>query len=414
MSKRVVVIGGGAAGMMAAIAAAERGAAVTLLEPNERLGKKVNITGKGRCNVTNDCGLEELLRNVPRNGRFLYSAFSRFDGRDCKAFFEGLGVPLKTERGNRVFPVSDSAFDITDALRRRLKALGVRWERDRALSVETAEGRVAAVRGEKRRYEADAAVLATGGLSYPGTGSTGDGYRMAEALGHTVTPPRGSLVPLVSDDPACAEMQGLALKNVSVRVKNGKNKVVFEEFGEMLFTHFGLSGPVILSASAHIRDWEKDSYRVCIDLKPALDEQKLESRLLRDFAQRSNQDFANVLGGLVHRSMIPVMLRRTGIPGETKANSVTREQRRRLLQELKCFTVPLTGPRPVAEAIVTSGGVKVGEIVPATMASKKVEGLYFAGELIDVDAYTGGFNLQIAWATGLAAGSAAAEEGEEG
>ncbi|MGM9618341.1 MAG: NAD(P)/FAD-dependent oxidoreductase [Oscillospiraceae bacterium] len=414
MSKRVVVIGGGAAGMMAAIAAAERGASVTLLEPNERLGKKVNITGKGRCNVTNDCGMEELLRNVPRNGRFLYSAFSRFDGRDCKAFFEGLGVPLKTERGNRVFPVSDSAFDITDALRRRLKALGVRWERDRALSVETAEGRVTAVRGEKGRYAAEAAVLATGGLSYPGTGSTGDGYRMAEALGHTVVPPRGSLVPLVSDDPACAEMQGLALKNVSVRVKNGKNKVVFEEFGEMLFTHFGLSGPVILSASAHIRDWEKDSYRVCIDLKPALDEQKLESRLLRDFAERSNQDFANVLGGLVHKSMIPVMLRRTGIPGETKANSITKEQRRRLLQELKCFTVSLIGPRPVAEAIVTSGGVKVGEIVPATMASKKVEGLYFAGELIDVDAYTGGFNLQIAWATGLAAGRAAAGEGEEG
>ncbi len=411
--RNVVVIGGGAAGLMAAITAAEHGAAVTLLEPNERLGKKVNITGKGRCNVTNDCGMEELLRNVPRNGRFLYSAFSRFDGRDCKAWFEGLGVPLKTERGNRVFPVSDRSFDITDALRRRLNAVGARWERDRALAIEQEEGHVTAVRGEKRRYRADAVILATGGVSYPATGSTGEGYRMAEELGHTIVEPRASLVPLVSDDPDCGEMQGLALKNVELRIKNGKNKVVFQEFGEMLFTHFGLSGPLILSASAHIRDWGKDSYRACIDLKPALDEQKLEARLLRDFAERSNQDFANVLGGLVHKSMIPVMLRRTGVPAETKANSITKEQRRRLLHELKDFEVTLTGTRPVEEAIVTSGGVKVGEIVPATMASKKLPGLYFAGEIMDVDAYTGGFNLQIAWATGRAAGEAAAEEGEQ-
>ena len=411
--KQVVVIGGGAAGLMASITAAEHGAAVTLLEPNERLGKKVNITGKGRCNVTNDCGMEELLRNVPRNGRFLYSAFSRFDGRDCKAWFESLGVPLKTERGNRVFPVSDRSFDITDALRRRLTAVGARWERDRALAIEQREGRVVAVSGEKRRYAADAVILATGGVSYPATGSTGDGYRLAAELGHTVVPPRASLVPLVSDDPDCGEMQGLALKNVELRIRNGKNKVVFQEFGELLFTHFGLSGPLILSASAHIRDWEKDSFRACIDLKPALDEQKLEARLLRDFAERSNQDFANVLGGLVHKSMIPVMLRRTGVPAETKANSITKEQRRRLLHELKDFEVTLTGTRPVEEAIVTSGGVKVGEIVPATMASKKLPGLYFAGEIMDVDAYTGGFNLQIAWATGRAAGEAAAEEGEQ-
>ncbi len=413
MSRRIIVIGGGAAGLMAAITAAERGAQVTLLEPNERLGKKVNITGKGRCNVTNDCGMEELLRNVPRNGRFLYSAFSRFDGRDCKAYFEGLGVPMKTERGNRVFPVSDCSFDVTDALRRRLKAVGARWEQDRALSIESDGEKVTAVTGEKRSYAADAVILATGGVSYPGTGSTGDGYRMAAELGHTIVEPKASLVPLVSDDEDCAEMQGLSLKNVEIKVKNGKNKVVFQEFGEMLFTHFGLSGPLILSASAHIRDWEKDSYRVCIDLKPALDEQKLETRLLRDFAERSNQDFSNVLGGLVNKSMIPVMIRRTGIPAETKANSITREQRRRLMQELKNFEVKLTGTRPVAEAIVTSGGVKVGEIAPATMESKKVAGLYFAGEVIDVDAYTGGFNLQIAWATGKAAGEAAAEEGEQ-
>lgn len=410
--KQIVVIGGGAAGLMAAITAAEHGAAVTLLEPNERLGKKVNITGKGRCNVTNDCGMDELMQNIPRNSRFLYSAFSRFDGRDCKAYFERLGVPMKTERGNRVFPVSDSAFDVTDALRRRLKELSVKWERDRALSVETEEGRVTAVRGEKRRYKADAAILATGGVSYPGTGSTGDGFRMAAELGHTVIEPKASLVPLVSEDADCAQMQGLSLKNVEIKVKNRKNKVIFQEFGEMLFTHFGLSGPLILSASAHIRDWEKDTYRICIDLKPALDEQKLEARLLRDFAERSNQDFSNVLGGLVNKSMIPVIIRRTGIPAETKANSITKEQRRRLLQELKCFEVSLSGTRPVAEAIVTSGGVKVGEIAPATMESKKVAGLYFAGELIDVDAYTGGFNLQIAWATGRAAGEAAATEGE--
>ena len=410
--KQIVVIGGGAAGLMAAITAAEHGAAVTLLEPNERLGKKVNITGKGRCNVTNDCGMDELMQNIPRNSRFLYSAFSRFDGRDCKAYFERLGVPMKTERGNRVFPVSDSAFDVTDALRRRLKELNVKWERDRALSVETKEGRVTAVRGEKRRYAADAAILATGGVSYHGTGSTGNGFRMAAELGHTVIEPKASLVPLVSEDADCAQMQGLSLKNVEIKVKNRKNKVIFQEFGEMLFTHFGLSGPLILSASAHIRDWEKDTYRVCIDLKPALDEQKLEARLLRDFAERSNQDFSNVLGGLVNKSMIPVIIRRTGIPAETKANSITKEQRRRLLQELKCFEISLSGTRPVAEAIVTSGGVKVGEIAPATMESKKVAGLYFAGELIDVDAYTGGFNLQIAWATGRAAGEAAATEGD--
>ena len=413
MSRRVVVIGGGAAGLMASITAAEHGAQVTLLEPNERLGKKVNITGKGRCNVTNDSGMEELLRNVPRNGRFLYSAFSRFDGRDCKAYFEGLGVPMKTERGNRVFPVSDCSFDVTDALRRRLKAVGARWEQDRALSIESDGETVTAVKGEKRTYPADAVILATGGVSYPGTGSTGDGYRMASELGHTIVEPKASLVPLVSDDEDCGEMQGLSLKNVEIKVKNGKNKVVFQEFGEMLFTHFGLSGPLILSASAHIRDWEKDSYRVSIDLKPALDEQKLEARLLRDFAERSNQDFSNVLGGLVNKSMIPVMIRRTGIPAETKANSITKEQRRRLMQELKNFEVKLVGTRPVAEAIVTSGGVKVGEIAPATMESKKVSGLYFAGEVIDVDAYTGGFNLQIAWATGKAAGEAAAEEGEQ-
>ena len=410
MNKTLIVIGGGAAGMMAAICASRAGAAVTLLEPNERLGKKVNITGKGRCNVTNDSTSDELLAHVPQNGRFLYSAFSRFDGRDTMAFFEALGVPLKVERGKRVFPVSDRSFDITAALERELKRLKVQWVRDRAMALCIEDGRIVGVTGEKGTYPAAAVIVATGGVSYGATGSTGDGYRFAESAGHTVVAPRGSLVPVECDDPCCAQMQGLSLKNVTLTVKNQKNKVIYSELGEMLFTHFGVSGPLVLSASAHMRDFEKNTYRMLIDLKPALDEQKLDARLLRDFEERANQNFATVLGGLVNKSMIPVILEKTGIDGETKAHSITKEQRRTLLQMLKYFELPASRLRPVAEAIITSGGVKVGEIDPHTMASKKVEGLYFAGEVLDVDAYTGGFNLQIAWATGKAAGEAAAEK----
>ena len=409
MSKRVVVIGGGAAGMMAAISAAESGAQVTLLEPNERLGKKLNITGKGRCNVTNNCSMEDLMANIPCNGKFLYSAFSRFNSQDTMAFFEKLGVPLKTERGNRVFPQSDSAFDISDALKHQMNRLRVVWAHERALSIETGDGAVCAVVGEKKRHEADAVILATGGVSYPGTGSTGDGYRMAGELGHTIVEPRGSLVPLESDDASCGKMQGLALKNVELTALNRKNKAVFREFGEMLFTHFGVSGPLVLSASAHLRHWEREQYRLVIDLKPALDEQKLESRILRDLAEQSNRDLEKIVAGLVPHSMVPVVLDKLGISGELKAHSVTREQRRELIALLKHFPVSVTGPRPVREAIVTSGGIKVGEVQPATMESKKVSGLYFAGEILDVDAYTGGFNLQIAWATGRQAGISAAE-----
>ena len=412
MSNKIVVIGGGAAGMMAAIHAAREGAVVTLLEPNERLGKKLNITGKGRCNVTNNCDLDTLLQNVPCNGRFLYSVFSRFNGRDTMDFFESLGVPLKTERGNRVFPVSDRAFDISGALERELRRLGVHIVHDRACQILRAENGVTGVKGEMAAYPADAVILATGGLSYPGTGSTGDGYRMASELGHTIVEPRGSLVPLVSDDPCCGQMQGLALKNVALTVKNGKGKTVFQEFGEMLFTHFGVSGPMVLSASAHLRRWEKETYRLSIDLKPALDEQKLDARVLRDIAASPNRDFDKIVAGLVHRSMVDVILERLEIPGDLKANSVTREQRRRLCTLLKHFELSVTGPRPVAEAIITSGGVKVGEVQPATMASKLVPGLFFAGEILDVDAYTGGFNLQIAWATGRQAGFSAAKYGE--
>jgi len=406
---KVVVVGGGAAGMMAAVTAAEHGASVTLLEPNERLGKKLNITGKGRCNLTNDCPTEELMSHVPGNGRFLYSCFSRFNGRDAMAFFEGLGVPLKTERGNRVFPQSDCAFDVSAALKKRLHQLHVTVVRDRAVSLLTDGGAVTGVSGERGSYEAAAVVLATGGVSYPATGSTGDGYRMAAELGHTVVTPKGSLVPLVSDDPCCGAMQGLALKNVALTVYNEKNKAVYEDFGEMLFTHFGVSGPMILSASAHMRDWDKHRYRLSIDLKPALNDEKLEARLLRDMTERCNQEFSSLLGGLVNKSMVPVMVEKTGIPGRKKVNTVTKEERRTLETLLKHFPVSLAGPRPVSEAIVTSGGVKVGEIRPADMGSKLVEGLYFAGEIIDVDAYTGGFNLQIAWATGRAAGEAAAQ-----
>lgn len=406
----IIVIGGGAAGMMAAITAARRGAGVTLLEPNERLGKKLNITGKGRCNVTNDCDQETLMANIPGNGRFLYSALTRFTPQDAMAFFQALGVPLKVERGNRVFPVSDRSFDISGALERELRRLRVRILRERAAEITAEDGRVTGVQTDRQHHPADAVVLATGGVSYPGTGSTGDGYAMAAALGHTIVPPRGSLVPLESGDADCAAMQGLSLRNVEATVLNGKNKPVFREFGEMLFTHFGVSGPLMLSASAHLRRWDKEQYRLSIDLKPALDQQKLDSRILRDIGENPNRDMANILSGLVHRSMVPVLLRRLALPEGEKANSLRKEQRRALVQELKHFTVSLTGPRPVTEAIVTAGGVKVGDVVPGTMASKLAEGLYFAGEILDVDAYTGGFNLQIAWATGYLAGLSAAEQ----
>ena len=407
MNKQVVVIGGGAAGMMAAICAARAGAAVTLLEPNERLGKKLNITGKGRCNVTNDSSCEELLANVPKNGRFLYSAFSRLDGRGTMTFFESIGVPLKVERGQRVFPVSDRAFDVSGALERELRRLRVTLVRDRAVCVLTDDaGTVRGVKGEKSSYAAPAVILATGGVSYPATGSTGDGHRMAAMLGHTVTPLAGSLVPLRAD--GCAELQGLSLRNVDLTVLEDGKKI-YTDFGELLFTHFGVSGPLVLSASAHMRHFDKKRYRLEIDLKPALDEQQLDKRLLSDFQKHANSDFCNALGELLPQKLIMPMIARSGIPLHEKVHDLTREQRAALRTLLKHWSVDVLVPMPVENAIVTSGGVKVGEIDPKTMASKRVRGLYFAGELIDVDAYTGGFNLQIAWATGKAAGEAAAD-----
>lgn len=413
MKPKCIVIGGGAAGMMAAITAASGGAAVTLLERNQKVGRKLYITGKGRCNVTNDCSAEEVLRSTPCNGKFLYSCMDRFAPSDSMEFFKGLGVSLKTERGNRVFPSSDKAADIIDALLKELRRKKVEIVETRATGLMTSDGVISGVLTETGEMHCDAVIVATGGVSYPLTGSTGDGYDMARELGHTIVPPKGSLVPLTSDDPCCAQMMGLSLKNTGVKVKNAKGKVVYQDQGELLFTHFGLSGPVILSASAHLRRFDREKYTICLDMKPALDEDKLDARLLREFEEKSNRDFINSLDSLLPRAMIPVVVERTGIPPETKVHSITRQQRRKLLETLKCFTIELTGTRPVEEAIITSGGIKVSEIDPKTMQSKLVPGLYFAGEIIDVDAYTGGFNLQIAWATGHAAGQAVAQIGKE-
>ena len=408
MSSDLIVIGGGAAGMLAAGTAAEQGARVTLVEPNDRLGKKLYITGKGRCNVTNDCPPEDFFKNVPRNPRFLYSSIYAFPPGSMMELLERLGCPLKTERGARVFPQSDRSASVIDALRGYLRAGGVQVKRCRAENILTENGAVTGVKTDAGTLPARAVILATGGCSYPLTGSTGDGYRMAQALGHTIVPPVGSLVPLVEKGHDCKQMQGLSLRNIAVCLENGRKKSVFTDFGELLFTHFGVSGPVVLSASAHMKEGEQ--YTLHIDLKPALDEQTLDARLLREFSENPNRDFDNVLGALLPRLMIPVVIRRSGIAPDQKVNAVTREQRRQLLQVLKDFTIEIACKAPVEEAIVTSGGVKVSEVEPGTMRSKLVTGLYFAGEILDVDAYTGGFNLQIAWSTARAAALAAAAE----
>ena len=400
MNFDVIVVGGGPAGMFTAITAAGRGKRVLLLERNDRLGKKLLITGKGRCNVTNDCEAEEILKNVPRNGRFLFSAMAACPPERVKAFFEDAGCALKTERGNRVFPVSDRSQSVLDALQKELRRSGVTVRTGRVTEILTENGMVIAVAAGKDRYHAEKVVLATGGLSYPTTGSTGDGYDLARRLGHTVTATEGSLVPLEAG-PDCAEMQGLSLRNVSVKLLNAKNKVLFSDFGELLFTHFGVSGPTVLSASAHLKG---EGCKLVIDLKPALDEGKLNDRILRDLQMYKNRSMENALTDLLPRSMIPVVLNRLGIDPSLQANSLNKQQRRAMVELLKAFPVDILGKRPVAEAIITSGGIKVGEIDPKTMESKLITGLYFAGEIIDCDAYTGGFNLQIAWATAYAAG----------
>ena len=406
---RVAVVGGGAAGMMAAVHAAECGARVTLFEKTGRLGRKLRITGKGRCNVTNDCETNEFLACVVSNPRFLYASLNRFSTGDTKAFFEDRGVPLKTERGRRVFPESDRAADIVAALSDACHRAGVRVIYEAVRSLDVADGAICGVVTDGRRYEADAVILCTGGKSYPLTGSDGDGYRMAKELGHTVTALSPSLVPLTSKSRICPMLQGLSLKNVQLRVLAvPSGKTVFEDFGEMMFTHFGLTGPLVLSASAHLSDLASGKYEAVIDLKPALDEKTLDARVLSDFSKYRNKDFANALGDLLPQKMIPVIVELSGIGEHTKVHTVTREQRRSLIELLKGLRVPLDGFRPIEEAIVTRGGVDVREVDPKTMQSKRVSGLYFAGELLDVDAYTGGYNLQIAFSTAYLAGENAA------
>lgn len=404
----VLVIGGGAAGLMASGTAAHNELSVCLAEKNNRFGWKLSITGKGRCNLTNACDVPAFIASVPTNGRFLYSAVTRFTPQDTVAFFEGLGLQTKTERGNRVFPQSDKAADVVDALVRYAKSGGtdfVTGEVKRLLLKDhTVFG--AELQGGQQ-IAANSVIICCGGASYPGTGSTGDGYRLARQAGHTVTEIRPSLVPLVVPGDECSEMMGLSLKNVSLKVVDTeKKKDIYSDFGEMLFTHFGVSGPIVLSASAHMRNMSPGRYHVLIDLKPALSPEQLDARLQRDLELNHNKDFANSLNALLPRKMIPVIVKRSGIEPNLKCNQITREMRRSLAELLKAFELEIAGFRPVEEAIVTSGGVKVSEINPKTMESKLVNGLYFSGEVIDVDAYTGGFNLQIAFCTGrLAADS---------
>ncbi len=404
---KVLVIGGGAAGLLAAGTAAQRGHAATILERNERPARKVMITGKGRCNLTNHCTLiNELVAQVPTNGRFLHGAFSRFMPQDIMELVENEGVELKIERGNRVFPVSDKAVDIVDALVRFATKNGAKLRQGRATALLLENGAVTGVKTEDgETIFADRVIVATGGMSYPLTGSTGDGYTLAKQAGHTIADPKPSLVPLVCHEGFCSDLQGLSLRNVAITVRDKTNyKEVYTDFGEMLFTHFGVSGPMILSASTHLRPMEKGRYEIQIDLKPALSYEQLDARVQREFLAASNKNFINALDSLLPKKLVPVVVRLCGVKPSLKVNQVTREMRGRLVNLLKNLTVTVNGFRPIEEAIVTSGGVHVKEVDPKTMQSKLCEGLYFAGEVLDVDAYTGGFNLQIAFSTGHLAG----------
>ena len=404
--KKIAVVGGGAAGMMAAGTALLYGAEVTIYESMPFLGKKLAITGKGRCNVTNDSLPSEFLESVTKNHRFLYAAINAFTPEDTMRHFESLGVRLKVERGKRVFPESDKAKDIVDAMRAYCSAATVVHEKVRTIKHDNGEFRIITAKGEDSY---DAVILATGGKSYPLTGSDGSGYKLAMSLGHTVTELIPSLIPIESDSPLCRELQGLSLKNVKIQIKDSSGKLLYGDFGEMMFTHFGVTGPMILSASAHLRELDFSELRLEIDMKPALDEKTLDARLLSDFSRNSNKDFINSLGELLPSKMIEPFVALTGIDPRKKVNSITKEERKNILKTLKSLEIPLQGLRPIEEAIVTSGGIDVREITPGTMQSKKIPGLFFAGEVIDVDAYTGGFNLQIAFSTGYLAGKCAAE-----
>ncbi len=405
----VIVIGGGAAGMMAATVAARNGADVILFEKNEKLGRKLRITGKGRCNVTNDCDKNEFLSNVASNSKFLFAAISRFSTADTKDFFEECGVPLKVERGKRVFPVSDKAQDVVSAMEDACVSSGVSIINKKVEGIIVENGKAVGVIADGERYGAKSVIVCTGGASYPRTGSNGDGYRFAKRAGHTIVPIRPSLVPLVAEGKLCAHLQGLSLKNIGFKVMDTiSGKVVYEDFGEMMFTHFGLTGPVVLSASAHLCDIESGKYVACIDMKPALDFKTLDTRILSDFAEFINKDFINSLDALLPQKMIPVIIGMSGIDGRKKVNSITKEEREKLVSLIKNIEIPLSGFRPIDEAIITKGGVSVTEVSPKTMESKLVSGLYFAGEVLDLDAYTGGFNLQIAFSTATLAGENAA------
>jgi hypothetical protein len=404
----VLIIGGGAAGMMAGIAAAEAGHKVQIFEKNEKLGKKIFITGKGRCNLTNACDVEELFQNVVHNAKFLYSAFYGFTNDDMMAFAEANGCPVKTERGNRVFPVSDRSSDVIQALASRLRKLKVDVHlNEEVADIQLTDGAVSGLILKKgnRVIPADAVIVAAGGLSYPSTGSTGDGYRFAKKAGHKITELSPALVPFMVEEPVVRELMGLSLRNISAKILKG-NKVLYEEFGEMLFTHFGVSGPVLLSASSYVAaQLRKEPLTLSIDLKPALTEEQLDARILRDFEEVKNKQFKNSLDQLLPSKMIPVIIDRSGIAPEKKVNEITREERHRIVTAIKDFKLTLTGLRGYNEAIITQGGVSVREVNPSTMESKLVKGLYFAGEVLDLDAVTGGYNLQIAWSTGHLAGS---------
>ena len=399
--RQVIVVGGGPAGMMAAIAAADSGSRVMLFERNDRLGKKLNITGKGRCNLTNMCARDEFFSNIPTNPRFMYSSFAAFDNYALMDMFESAGVPLKVERGNRVFPQSDDAHDITAALERMIKDRDIQIITKRVTGLITEDGAVRGVTAD-REYTADSVIVACGGMSYPKTGSTGDGYTLARQAGHTIVEPSASLVPLVCREKLCRDAMGLSLRNVRLDLITD-GRTVYSEQGEMLFTHFGVTGPLVLTASGHIRDTSRE-HKLVIDLKPALDEKKLDERIRRDMSENINRDFINSLGALLPKKLIPVIAQLSGIPFDKKVNQITHEERTGLVRLIKGLELTVVQKRPIDEAIITSGGVSTKEIDPKTMQSKLVSGLYFAGEVIDVDAYTGGFNLQIAFSTGHAAG----------
>ncbi len=415
---KVIVIGGGPAGMMAAITAKENKNDVLIIEKNNQLGKKLLITGKGRCNITSSLEMEDFIKNTPGNGMFLYSAYQQYTNKDIIEFLKQQGLEVKEERGNRIFPVTDKSIDVLKCFTKKIKELNIEIKYDTKVEeilTETIDGEntVVGVRTEKEMIKANKVILATGGKSYPLTGSTGNGYRLAEKLGHSITPIKPSLVPLeVYDKTECQELQGLSLRNVEIKlIDREKNKQIYEDFGEMLFTHFGVSGPTILSSSAHLvryknidKLFHEKKIVLKIDLKPALDEKKLNDRILRDFEEVKNKRFKNSLDKLLPQKLIPVIIRRSKINPNKQVNEITRKEREELIKQIKDFEMIIKGFRPIEEAIITSGGINIKEINPKTMESKKAKGLYFAGEIIDVDSYTGGFNLQIAYSTGYVAG----------